>query len=537
MEIAAVTALAALGYLLSSRAPIQERTSIATVPRKPESEEALAKKKFEAARNPLQTGAFVNKTLAQGEEPLPLFSSRNPIPDASVTLNKLELFTGRDALGGIGLRPPKKEKSAIFNPAVNFVPVSFSGGGGNINYVVEKDRYIASNMQQNVSCTQGFMDAPADPLQIRATPMVPHQKHAEMQLPSPYSGAAPVAAQARPTENGAVRKASEQGYRSEGLNAAAPYDYRPVADTQVSTLKLSKVQPMEYYGGPKFYVADEWGAPCQDATRTGHMTVEHDYYGSGTRVVGGPQKLVGEHQDTRKTMAALPQLTAAAPSIRPDTLTNLSEYQPRVPQNSETPYSADQFQNRPTTILPAQFTAHYDSRRVEEYARDTAPQNIFAKVHMALEDEARPKVGSERLNPGNQVSRAVGTVDRHVACLQMAQKDDAPFNIGHAAVAAVPLSAPDKTRIENAECRDKVIVYDPPVQPQRAYATEKVEEGQSFCKKTVVPVERSAIQPVMNMGYNQMIPEVTTMPKHCDVRDPHPPIAHIMDLDNFAPAL
>lgn len=540
MELLIIGAISALGYALRQQ-PIQDRTRVVKVQREPADERKIVEQRFEQAKNPYQTGVYANKHLAHGEPLLmPMFNSRNVQHKSSVTMNKLEMFTGTDSsLGGLGLRPHKTEKAPLFNPYENFVPVSFSGTGGNINYVSDQDRFIPSTKHQGVSCVQGQMDAPLDPLLNRYTPIMPHQKPSEFRNPHPATGGAAIPAihtldMTEKTTRVTKRNAYEQTLPNQFLNAKNQIEERPMADTEFN--KVNKVYKrnahLEYYGGPKHYAMDEYGAPCIEWTREGNQTFDYDYFGSGTRTTGPQDVLLPQHQDTRKNIGQLPSVAPSTPSILPDALTNrgISEYQNRAPKYGETRYNPDiGGQRRPTTILPAVVSPDYASRRVEQNSIMAAGHYIHpGKTQMHVTESVRgPKVGAETAMPMIEVPRAVGTADSFNTCFVIPEEKQSKPLVGHAAVAGIPKSGPKSDHItKNAECREKVLVYDPPVAPERGYAKDGNPESATFCKKTAVPQDRSVLQPVYNVA-NTLIPETTTIPKHCDTVNPHPPITHM----------
>jgi hypothetical protein len=535
MELLVIGALAALGYAMRD-APIRERTRILKAPRGVPDDTKAIEARFRAAKNPLQTGVFANKALAAREPPLmPMFSSRNPQHLASVKLGKLETFTGTDALGGIGLRPKKVEKPALFRPEENLQPVSFSGSAGNLDYVPDPSRFLPSNSHQNVSCTQGFMDAPADPLRIRPTMIVPHQKPAEFMLPDPgtgLSGGLPVARAPVASAPVTSKKHAERMFKNEGLNATTPYDHqaRQATPRVQKQLKAFKVQPREYFGGAKQYAMDEYGAPPIQQGRDNRTGCEYDYFGSGIRIHQDPALLPG-HQDNRKTMPALPRTAPAAPSVVPDALARVSRYQQRSKRHPGMPYPGLDG-NRVISEQPMVVDSASMSRRVEDPAYPAIPQPVFGKTHATSVGDVRPKVNAESLLPMNIVSRAVGTTERFASKVQVPDRQYDPFNVGHVASHSIPNRPPVDPQ---TECRDVLYVKDPRVNPQVRYATDQVLEGQAFCREPL-QVPESLTAPLPHVVPNQEapgMPQTTVVPKHCDMENPHPPASHL-DLEGFA---
>lgn len=475
MELLALGGLAAVGYFWSTNRPITHRAQ--TIPKKPRmTEEDAVTKKFEAAKRPQQTGVFLNRHVVD-EMPLPMFKSRTIAADPKVSYQKLELFTGNEggAYGGISLRQPKTEKASLFSPVESRVPVTFSGSGGGVYSDFDRSRYVASQLHQNVSCTEQMRDVPAlkeDPT-FSWTPMMPHHKPGSHPLPEP--GDAPGGAKVVPVVPQNTAELTKTKVRIPhtydtvaGANPHSAYAHlHSNNDTEMITGSLArKPQGIEYFGIADSYNNGELYAPPFQATRTTDRAIAPNYVGPGTRQFNpGGERMPLPLGDARKQVVApLAIGHAAATSVLSSTETPQG-FQERTKPNGEIPGAP-----------------------VREGA-------VFGFTHAVPTDTARGKANGVLELPNNEYTRTTMTSERTVTSMYAKERDrhDA-FNQGAPGAAAIPLATLDETFVKNAELNDRVLVTDPQV--HATLAKEALDIGTVEAKQNEVVFDSTVLQPV-----------------------------------------
>lgn len=540
MELLILGGLAATGYMLSKQKSIEERTQVlqndySKVP----TEAEVVGKRYQQAKKPYQTGVYANPHIVA--DPLPMFSSRRLNQNSQALKQpRLELFTGVSAEGGMGLRVNKQEQSPLFKPEENMVAVSSGGTGGNPYAALDTSRYVPSMTHQNVTCVPQVRDVNAlrqDPLH-RALPYAPHAKPAEMQYPSPTLGAAAVpsvyANTLDRTDNRMRIKKVDPDENKHVIPGRAAYDYRQPGETHFYERATRKIQPGSYFGGPHHYTADGYeNNRDTQASRTRDRSNEVEYYGSGVRVLGGQDTFHPAHQDRRDTLDPLHPTAAVGHFVRasipregytsgvenlnrepekrlpfltgssaiPSTHTQASavaEYQQRPKANYDVEYEGPPGANRPLQLPPSSERLAENGRRQAVALEEIGliPGNTWDAHYIPFGDITRPKINSEQLLPDNE----------H----------------GH----MFPTAPPDDTYIRKAaECRDKVIVSDAPVLPNRIQNKE-LNVSQVCVKRPEIVTDEVRYGDFSKVtSTDGQTAVVTRDPKHPCI-NPHPPILH-----------
>ena len=500
-ELVALGAVAFLGYYLAKQ-PIRDRTKLQKAPRAPLSEQEAANLRFTQGQHPLQTGVFVNKAL-MSNEPLPMFSSRRLQNDPSVNMKKLEMFTGTEVQGGLSLKPRKQEQGPLFDTSVSRVAVSFSGTGGNLNYVPDQSRFIPSNMHNNVSCTVPFKDIPAiqeDPLH-RYTPVVPgSQKFGAQKLPLPNVPTAPVPTMTTPVApTTRLEKTNRGTVNNAWVNPSSPYDHRPSSGIGVQEARAPKVCEQPYFGGPVAMVTEEFVSFGMEATRDGKISANpvEPYYGSGSRIFGPSDIPVAQFQEPqRKGLGTLPVAHPTATGVRSD-----REYR-----------GPGEIQGRTRT-------------NGEQGLLDTTERNpgVFAMASASSDFQAQSRKTEDfAVNP--ELSRALDPVTRPEFCAHVKDKSSDPLMVGHASAQAVPERPQD---LGYAECRDKVIVQNVETVMDRGFTRDTVET--TVCSKSRENAyDPSALHPTA-VNVPDKTPELPTVTCRNAVtsENPYVPVTHM----------
>jgi len=502
-ELVALGAIAFLGYYFAKQ-PIRDRTNLCLAPREPLNEQEAARLRFQQGQNPLQTGVFVNKALVS-TDPLPMFSSRRLQNDPSVNMKKLEMFTGTEVQGGLSLKPRKQEHGPLFDTSVSRVAVSFSGTGGNLNYVPDKDRFVPGTMHNNVSCTVPFKDVPAikeDPLH-RYDPMVPNQKFGPAPLPPPNVATAPVpmiTAPVAPTTR--IDKTNRGTANNAWVNPSSPYDHRATSGIGIQPARAPKLCEQPYFGGAVAMVTEDFVPFGQEATRDGKISANpsEPYYGSGVRIFGPNDIPIANFQEPQKKgLDALPWTHPAATGVRSD-----PEYK-----------GPGEIQGRPrpngTFALP-------DSSERNP--------NVFAKASASSDFRSETR-RTEDFSVPLELPRALDPVTRPEYCAHVKQKTSDPLMVGHASAQAIP----ERTQeLGYTECRDKVLVTNAEPSLDRGYTKESLET--TVCSKTrESSSDPSALHPSAVMVPDKS-PEFPTLTCRNSVtsENPYVPVTH-MQLD------
>ena len=485
MELLALGGLAAIGYYMSKK-PIGNRVSV-TSTHKPMAEADVVSKRFEESKHPYKTGTFSDKVFVEGLPP-PMFKSRSLVHDPNMTFKKLELFTGADgAQGGINLRMNKTEKGALFAPAENAAPVTFSGTSGNILFSdIDRSRYQASVgfMQQNVSCTTQERDIPAlqqDPL-FTYTPYIPHQKPGAHPLPQPSDGFQlqrpdPHARTVEPSpQDLKPRKELLQAYDLlKGANPAGRdvYQTPTVRSDVVLDGRSNRKNFTEYAGHGKGYVEEEGTSTVSQATRR----VEDrgnpiEYFGSGQRSFGPTSVVTSESEvgNRRQNLSALHLGHGAAIGALPENGrgASLGEYQVRNKTGSDLSTGT---MPRPFSSLGQQGpSTDQTPMRPKKYAEAEARMNAVPMNYPGL----------ERMEPTASVKERF---------------EMEPVNIGAPVAAAIPQAYMDSTFANNAECNERVWVQDAPLRGNTG--NKALDMGQVEHKRSETVFDTTVLQPTV----------------------------------------